>query len=161
MKKTLLLLAICSIFVACKQPQKGNIEVKNGEDKTVSVPYEIAQLRYDEFVSLVNKEQFISITEKASREAKMQCKFIPTYEPKSFSYFVTGDTINVMVNFQAKNTFGTPDLGMSTSRFLGGNLLPSEFAKTQLEEAETQLKLEEFANRTADSIQKALDEALK
>lgn len=154
MKKTLLLLAICSIFVACKQPQKGNVEVKNGEDKTVSVPYEIAQLRYDEFVSLVNKEQFISITEKASSEAKMQCKFIPTYEPKSFSYFVSGDTINVMVNFHAKNTFGTPDIGMSTSKFLSGNLLPNENMKSNIE-------IEKEALRMADSIQKALDEALK
>ena len=154
MKKTFLLLVICSIFVACKQPQKGNVEVKNGEDKTVSVPYEIAQLRYDEFVSLVNKEQFISITEKASSEAKMQCKFTPTYEPKSFSYYLTGDTINVMVDFNAKNAFGTSDFGMSTSRFLGGNLLENQNMKLQKE-------LEEQTNRMADSIQKALDEASK
>lgn len=154
MKKTFILLSLCSIFVACKQPQKGNVEVKNGEDKPVSVPYEIAQLRYDEFLSLVNKEQFISITEKASSNAKMQCKFMPTYEPKSFSYFTNGDTINVMVNFQAKNAFGTSDIGMSTSKFLGGNLLANEDAKTQIE-------LEKDANRMADSLQKVLDAALK
>lgn len=154
MKKTIILLAIGSFMVACKQPQKGTIEVKNGEDKTVSVPYEIGQLRYDEFVSLVSKEQFKTITEKASSEAKMQCKFIPTYEPKSFSYFTSGDTINVMVNFQAKNAFGTPDIGMATSKFLGGNLLPNENVKSEIE-------LGKEAERMADSIQKALDEALK
>lgn len=154
MKKTLMLFAIFAIMVSCKQPQKGNIEVKNGEDKIVSVPYEIAQLKYDEFVSLVSKEQFKTITDKASSEAKMQCKFMPTYEPKSFSYFTNGDTISVMVNFHAKNAFGTPDLGMSTSKFLSGNLLPNENIKSNIE-------IEKEAFRMADSIQKALDEALK
>lgn len=105
--------------MSCKQAQKGNIEVVNGEGKTVSVPYHIADLNYNEFISKVSKDEFKTISEKASSEAKMKCKFMPTYEPKDFSYMIEHDTVIVIVGFNAKNAFGVTDGLMSISKFKG------------------------------------------
>lgn len=140
MKKTILILAIFSLFVSCKQAQKGKVELKNGEDKIVSVPYEIATLSYDKFITLVSKDQFTSITEKASSEAKMKCKYMQTYEPKSVFYYASNDTISVTVDFTAKNAFGVPDFQMSFSKFIGDKLLVDESIKNQADELEKALE---------------------
>lgn len=121
MKKLALIYSIFAMILmsSCKQAQKGNIEVTNGEGKSVSIPYQIAIFKYDELISKVNKDDFKTISEKASSEAKMKCKFMPTYEPKEFSYMIENDTITVMVIFHAKNAMGVSDSQMSSSKFIG------------------------------------------
>jgi hypothetical protein len=111
------------LLSSCKQPQQGKINVTNGEGILVNVPYEIAILSYDELSKKINKDDFKIITEKASSEAKMKCKFLPTYNPKGFSYMIEQDTITVIVTFHAKNALGVSNSEISFSKFLGNKFI--------------------------------------
>lgn len=153
MKKqiTTALLLTSLFFASCGIKQDGQIELKNGEDKPVSVKYSIAKFRYDEFVKAVSKDDFKLISEKASSEAKMKCKFMPTYDPKEITFNLNHDTVVAMVIFHAKNAMGVSDSQMSVSMFKGSSLIS---------EAELNKPTEEEANRVADSIANELTKAL-
>ena len=108
MKKIIYSISIISaLFLSScssKPKKEGQITLKNGEDKEVSVDYQISN--YDEFASQIqNKEDFQKIIEKASSEAHKTCKFMPTYEPKQISILISNDTVTTFLTFNAKNAF--------------------------------------------------------
>jgi hypothetical protein len=123
MKKLILLLPF--VIISCKQAQKGEVNVVNGSGATVSVKYQIPIFKYDEFVEKVDKQTFNSITDKASSESKMKCKYMDSYEPKDISYNISGDTATVLLIFNAKNAYGVADSKMSVCKFIKDNLISS------------------------------------
>lgn len=120
MKQIIYSLSITLILflTACssKPKKEGQITLKNGEDKEVLVNYQITN--YDEFITQINnKEDFQTIIDKASSEAHMTCKFMPTYEPKQISFIISNDTVTTFLTFNAKNAFGVPGSNISFSKF--------------------------------------------
>ena len=121
----LLLLVVATISQSCssKPAQTGQVTVKNGEDKDVTISYEIPKLNYDSFISQIDGEKFQTIVEKASSEAHINCKFLPTYEPRQISLIISGDTVTTFLTFFAKNGYGVKDSGVRISKFKGSNLI--------------------------------------
>lgn len=121
--KLFFLVLITSVTTSCikfKPSQADELSLKNGEDKEVQVKYEIAKLNYKHFTSVIKtKTELQSIAEQASSQAKMNCKFMPTYEPKELSLMASQDTITVFVTFNAKNAFGTTGSDVLIIKFKG------------------------------------------
>ena len=128
--KLFTLLVITTIATSClkfKPSQTGELSLKNGDDKKVLVKYEVAKFKYEIFVKQIkNKDELQNIAEQASEQAKLSCKFMPTYEPKSLSFMANYDTVTVFVSFNAKNAFGVAGSEVLISKFKGkkfiGNL---------------------------------------
>ncbi len=107
-----------------KPSQEGTLSLKNGEDKEVDVKYNIAKLQYDFFTSQVkSKSDLQVIADKASLEAKSNCKFTPTYQPISISFMAQHDTITVFIDFTAKNAFGVAGTESSIFKFKGSTFI--------------------------------------
>jgi hypothetical protein len=88
-------------------PAIGNIEVENGMQQKVSIPYKI--LNRTDSTRTLDKAQLSAIASQASKIAMEKCKYQPTYEPFEISLVVKYDTVYSNIRFRAKNGFGVPN----------------------------------------------------
>jgi hypothetical protein len=93
------------------------IELKNGDDKLVKTAYEIEKWNYKGITPNIDKLTFISMIEKSRIEAINKCKYVLTYEPKSFYIFTENNRIIFEHKFSAKNAMGVPDLLTTYTHF--------------------------------------------
>ena len=74
-------------FISCTESvkEKGQITLKSGDGKDISVQYEIDSL--SGFTPKYSMEDLISISEQLSKRAEDKCSFPLTYEPKKIIVF--------------------------------------------------------------------------
>jgi len=96
---------------------KDTIELKNGDDKIVKTAYEIEKWNYKGITPTIDKLTFMLMIEKTRVDAMNKCKYVLTYEPKSFYIYTEKDRIIFEHKFSAKNAMGVPDLLITYSHF--------------------------------------------
>jgi len=115
----ILFLTSCSLGLK----RKGSVQVENGMNQKVSINYEIINSK--DSTKLLLKEDFIKIVNQASNEARLSCKYKPTYEPFEVILLMNNDTVKTIVNFRAKNGFGVPNEESKYAKFRGTELFDS------------------------------------
>jgi hypothetical protein len=96
---------------------KDTIELKNGDDKVVKTAYEIEKWNYKGITPTIDKLTFMRMIEKTRVDAINKCKYVLTYEPKSFYIYTENNRIIFEHKFSAKNSMGVPDLLITYSHF--------------------------------------------
>lgn len=106
-------------FISCTESvkEKGQITLKSGDGKDISVEYEIDSLAG--FTPKYSMKDLISISEQLSKRAEDECKFPLTYEPKRIIVFFKNGELATGMDFTAKNAFGTPIKGVLYGKYKG------------------------------------------
>ncbi len=94
-----------------------SVKINNGDDKIVKVAYAIEKWNYSEILKNADSLKFNTMIQKTRIDAMSNCKFVLTYEPKSFKIYIKDDRINIEHKYSAKSAMGVPGLLFSTSFF--------------------------------------------
>jgi len=109
-------------FISCTESvkEKGQITLKSGDGRDISVQYEIDSLSV--FTQKYSIKDLISISEQLSKRAENKCSFPLTYEPKRIIVFFKNGELATGMDFTAKNAFGTPIKGVLYGEYKGTEL---------------------------------------